>query len=311
MKFTRRTTLITSFWQCLGLRAMSQTKNTSGQAAANNYIDAHVHVWTDDFERYPLAAGFSKDQMRPPTFTPDELLALSKPLGVRRIVLIQMNVYGFDNSYMLDCMRQHPGVFSGIAQVDEHGAGPACEMKRLKGLGVRGIRIIPPRRGMHDWLDGPGMHAMWTAAAEERLAMCPLIDADDLPAVDRMCGAFPDTAVVIDHCARIGGDGQFRESDIQRLCNLARHRQVYVKLSAFYFLGAKQPPYTDVLPMIRRLVDSFGPQRLMWASDSPFQVEPPHTYEASLELIRDRLDSVSVSDRQWILQRTAASLFFN
>lgn len=311
MNITRRTALIALFWQCLGLRAMSQITDTSGQAAAESYIDAHVHVWTDDFDRYPLAAGFSKDHMRPPTFTPDELLALSKPLGVNRIVLIQMSYYGFDNSYMLDCMREFPGVFSGIAQVDEHGADPAAEMRRLKGLGVRGVRIRPPQRGAQGWLDGPGMRAMWTAAAEERLAMCPLIDADDLPAVDRMCRAFPNTPVVIDHCARIGGDGQFREADIQALCKLSQHPRVYVKLSAFYFLGAKQPPYTDVLPLLNRLVAAYGPKRLMWATDSPFQVLPPHSYKASLGLIRDHLTTVSPSDRQWILERTAASLFFS
>lgn len=275
------------------------------------YIDAHVHVWTNDFESYPLAAGFSNEGIDPPRFTPDELLALSRPLGVGRIVLIQMNFYGFDNSYMLDCMRQYPGVFSGIAQVDEHGAGPACEMKRLKAQGVRGVRIRPAQRGESDWLDGNGMRAMWSAAAEERVAMCPLIDVDDLAAVDRMCGKFPETTVVIDHFARIGGDGQFRDSDIERLCSLARHKRVYVKLSAFYYLGAKQPPYLDVLPMIRRLLDKFGPERLMWATDSPFQVMPPHTYKASFELVRDRLDFASSADLEWILERTAASLFFD
>jgi predicted TIM-barrel fold metal-dependent hydrolase len=151
---------------------------------------------------------------------------------------------------------------------------------------------------------------MWTAAAEENVAMCPLIDVDELPAVDRMCEKFPDTPVVIDHFARIGGDGQFRDADIKLLCSLARHKRVYVKVSAFYYLGAKKPPYTDVLPMIRRLLDCFGPHRLMWATDSPFQVMPPHSYKASLELIRDRLDFASASDRQWILEGTAAKLFF-
>ena len=140
--------------------------------------------------------------------------------------------------------------------------------------------------------------------------MCALIDPEDLPAIDRMCCAFHDTPVVIDHCARIGGDGQFREPDLRQLCDLAKHRHAYVKVSAFYFLGAKRPPYTDVLPMIRRLVDAFGVERLMWATDCPFQAQMPHTYQASLELIRDRLDFVSQSDRQWILERTAASLFF-
>jgi predicted TIM-barrel fold metal-dependent hydrolase len=116
---------------------------------------------------------------------------------------------------------------------------------------------------------------------------------------------------VIDHFARIGGDGQFRDSDIELLCSLARHPHVHVKTSAFYYLGAKKPPYTDVLPMIRRMVECFGPQRLMWASDNPFQVQPPHTYEASLALVRDRLDFLSAADRQWLLERTAAKLFFD
>ena len=168
MNFTRRTALVASFWHCLGLRVLSQITNTCGQASADGYIDAHVHLWSDDLDRYPLAAGFAKDQMRPPTFMPDELLALSKPLGVSRIVLIQMSFYGFDNSYMLDCMQKYPGVFSGIAQVDEHGANPAAEMRRLKMLGVRGVRIFPPRRGAHGWLDGPGMRAMWTTALVSR-----------------------------------------------------------------------------------------------------------------------------------------------
>jgi predicted TIM-barrel fold metal-dependent hydrolase len=290
---------------------MAEKQGDAAKPGKGKYIDAHVHVWTNDYESYPLAAGFTKDKINPPRFTPEDLFALSRPLGVDRIVLIQMNFYGFDNSYMLDCMRQNPGVFSGIAQVDEHGAGPACEMKRLKTLGVRGVRIFPSRRGAKGWLDGLGMQAIWTAAAEERLAMCPLIDVDELPAVDRMCEKFPDTPVVIDHFARIGGDGQFRDSDIQLLCSLARHKKVHVKVSAFYYLGAKQPPYVDVLPMIRRLMDSFGPERLMWATDSPFQVMPPHTYKASLELVRDRLDFASASDRQWILERTAAKLFFD
>lgn len=289
---------------------MSEDNKTSSQSAHRGYIDAHVHVWTSDFKRYPLAAGFSPNQMIPPSFTPEELLALARAVNVDRIVLIQMVFYAYDNSYMLNCMRKYPGVFSGIALVDEHGENPAAEMRRLKSLGVRGVRIVPPHLGAKDWLDGPGMKAMWTAAAEEGMAMCPLVNVEDLPAVDRMCRTFPETRVVIDHFARIGGDGKFRESDIQQLCNFAKLPHVYVKLSAFYYLGAKQPPYTDVLPMIRRLLDCFGAKRLMWATDSPFQVQPPHTYQASLQLIRDRVDFASPEDLEWILRGTAASLFF-
>ena len=61
-----------------------------------NYIDAHVHVWTPDLSHYPLAPGYKKEDMRPPSFTPEELFKHSKPVGVNRINLIQMSFYGFE-----------------------------------------------------------------------------------------------------------------------------------------------------------------------------------------------------------------------
>ena len=285
---------------------MDDVKNSQ----PNGCIDAHAHVWTPDLARYPLAARYSSRDMEPASFTADEMLSVARPAGVDRVVLIQMIFYGFDNSYMLDCLRDYPGVFSGVAQIDAYGADPAEEMARLRKLGVRGVRIAPPKHGAAEWLDGAGMHAMWKCGAQSAMAICPLIDVDDLPAVDRMCQKFPETPVVFDHCARIGGDGQIRECDLALLCQLARHSSTRVKLSAFYFLGGKQPPYVDLAPMIRRLCDAFGPERLMWASDCPFQVQPPHTYEASLNLIRHHLDFLSDSDKQWILRRTAESMFF-
>jgi predicted TIM-barrel fold metal-dependent hydrolase len=52
-----------------------------------------------------LAAGYQRENMQPPSFTPQELFAHAHPLGVERIVLIQMSFYRYDNAYMLDCMR--------------------------------------------------------------------------------------------------------------------------------------------------------------------------------------------------------------
>ena len=34
------------------------------------YIDAHVHVWTDDFDRYPIYPPHEKSDMNPKTFYP-------------------------------------------------------------------------------------------------------------------------------------------------------------------------------------------------------------------------------------------------
>ena len=152
---------------------------------------------------------------------------------------------------------------------------------------------------------------MWRTGADENLAICHLVNPDSLAAIDRMCGKFPHTPVVIDHFARIGVDGVLRDNDIKQLCRLARHRHTFVKLSAFYALGKKQPPYLDLVPMIRRLLDVFGPERLMWATDCPYQVQGGQTYEDSISLIRDRIDFLSDGDRAWILRKTAERLFFS
>lgn len=273
----------------------------------SSWIDAHVHVWTRDMARYPLAKGFAPGQMRPASFTPEQLLAEARPCGVERIVLIQVGFYGYDNSYMLDTMARFPGVFSGVAVIDENGR-PAAAMRHLKRCGVRGFRIRP---GSPGWLDTPGMNAMWECGAEENLALCPLMNPGALPALDRMCRRHPETPVVIDHFARVGAGGEIRGEDVRQLCAMAAHPRVHVKLSAFYALGKRQPPYLDLIPMIRRLYDAFGPRRLMWATDGPYQLQTGHTYRASLELIRDRLEFATPAGRESLLRGTAERVFFS
>ncbi|OGG52186.1 MAG: amidohydrolase [Candidatus Handelsmanbacteria bacterium RIFCSPLOWO2_12_FULL_64_10] len=276
---------------------------------AVNYIDAHVHVWTDDFERYPLAEGFRPEQMRPATFLPQDILRHAGPSGVGRVVLIQMSYYGSDNRYMLGVIRDAPEVFRGVAIVDWRSARPDLEMRRLGRCGVRGFRVYPAGVPSATWLDGEGYERMFRAGAEEGLAVCPLIDPDGLPALSRMCERFPETPVLIDHLARIGARGPARDADVDALCRMARHRNAMVKVSAFYALGEKRPPYLDLAPIIRRVRDAFGAERLMWASDCPYQVQGA-TYEEGIALIRDRLDFLSSEEREWILRKTAERFFF-
>lgn len=276
-----------------------------------NYIDAHAHIWTPDTRKYPLAAGFSRAHMAPPSFTAEELLQQAEPLGVTRVVLIQMSFYGYDNRYMLDAIRAHPEKFVGVAVIDQDADQPEPHMRELKRLGVRGFRIYPKNQPSERWLSSESMHKMWTAGADENLNMCCLVNPPDLPAIDRMCRDFPDTPVVIDHMARIGIAGEIKLDEVKLLCDLARHKRLAVKVSAFYALGKKTPPYRDLAPLIQQLYEAFGPQRLMWATDCPFQVQGGHTYKASIDLIQSGLDFLSDDDREWLLRKTAERVFFD
>jgi predicted TIM-barrel fold metal-dependent hydrolase len=294
----------------LGAIAMADP-TTATATEPSGAIDAHVHVWTHDTAKYPLSAGYRREEMAPPSFTPEQLFEHMRPCGVNRVALVQMSFYGFDNSYMLDTIKRFPGVFSGIAVIDDAADRPQDEMRRLKPLGVRGFRIYPRNMPVDRWLETPGLAAMWEYGAAERMAMCCLVNPDALSAIDRMCEKHPDTPVVVDHCGRVGISGEIREEDLNQLCRLARHKNTYVKVSAFYALGKKKSPYTDLAAMIRRLRDAFGAERLMWATDCPYQVQGDNTYRDSIELVRSRLDFLTADDRQRLLQKTAQRVFFS
>jgi len=212
-----------------------------------DYIDAHVHVWTDDFGQYPLADGFSPEAIKPPIFYPEDIIGHGKNSGVDRVVLVQMNHYGFDNSYMLDVMREYKGVFSGIAVIDTRAERPDDEMRRLAKEGVRGFRVYQGDP-VEEWMKGAGYERMLACGAEENLAICPL--------------------------------------------------------------GEKKAPHTDLAELIQRVYEAFGAERLMWASDCPYQVQGEHSYAASVELIEQRLDFISTEDRSRMLRHTAAEFFF-
>jgi len=274
-------------------------------------IDAHSHIWTRNIEQFPLAKGKTLDDLDPPSFNYEELVALIQPTDVSRVVLIQHRPYhGYDNSYLLHATQRYPEVFRVVAEIDDHREGTGRLMRNMLPKGVTGFRITPFSKGRDGWLDTPGMQEMWRVSVDTGQSMCCLIDAEDLPAVNRMCGKFPGTPVVIDHLSRIGVDGTIRDEDVSQLCKLAKHKQVSVKVSAFYALGARQPPYLDLAPMIQRVFEAYGPQRLMWASDCPYQLAPGNTYVDSIALIRDHLDFLSPEDREWMLAKTAKRVYF-
>lgn len=275
-----------------------------------DYIDSHVHVWTDNFEHYPLAPGVSVEAMELRRFLPNQILAHARQSGVGKIVLIQMSYYGTDNRYMLDVLATAAQTFRGVAVIDPLGKDVPEQMDKLKPLGVRGFRIYLNDQAAAKHLESGALDRMFQAAGEKRMVLCALINPEFLPALSRICARFPETSVVVDHLGRIGMSGPIEEGQVRSLCDLHRHGKVRVKVSAFYALGEKRPPHLELSNLIRRVYDSFGPRRLLWGSDCPFQIvnEP---YEASIAVIRDRLSFLSPADREWILHRTAEELFFS
>ena len=152
------------------------------------------------------------------------------------------------------------------------------------------------------------MHDLWRIATDLRIAICPQFSADFLATLDPMCATHPDATCVIDHLGHVDVTNDEQMGDLIRL---ARHANVCVKLSGFYKLGRKQPPYSDLKTSIKKVYDAFGPRRLLWGSDCPYQLANAHTYADSIQLIVNGLDFLSQDDRRDILRNTAERIFFS
>ena len=95
------------------------------------FIDSHVHIWTEDektYKRhpsYPIPGGIdaSKIEINPKHFPPETIISMAKPFGIDRVCLVQMSFYGSDNSYIIDAIKQYPLSFRGAGYVDSNMPG--------------------------------------------------------------------------------------------------------------------------------------------------------------------------------------------
>lgn len=98
--------------------------------------------------------------------------------------------------------------------------------------------------------------------------------------IEELIAFSPETTVVLDHFAFCPMD-EPDHAAWDRLVALARHPNVYIKLSAFFRVTSAKHPYPAAPAKIRQLVDAFGAQRLMWGTDWPWVTEvrrPAHRW---------------------------------
>ena len=135
-----------------------------------------------------------------------------------------------------------------------------------------------------------------------------LMSPGHVPAYERYIRAFPDMPIALDHC---GFPQQIEEFD--QVLAMAAYPNVYLKWAhAPTVFRSQQHPFPEVTPHLKRAIDAFGPNRIMWASDIsavPFASQhlkrnPPYSWGEALFSVRDNPE-LSDGDKEWILGRTA------
>src|SRR5437660_2746035 len=136
-------------------------------------VDTHAHVVAPDQQRYPFSSvdGVLAEALARRLDT-EGLLDQMAAAGVDRAVLVQFaHVHGYDNSYVCDSARRHPGRVAAVCGIDSRAPDAADRLAYwVRERGAAGLRLVAvDRAGGMDWLQEP---ALWQRAAELQVPMC-------------------------------------------------------------------------------------------------------------------------------------------
>ena len=258
-------------------------------------LDTHAHLISDDWESYP-AHPFTPDlpvPERPPyAMTAETLLAQMDEQGVSHACLVQRgHVYGYRNDYIIDSTAKYSDRFHPVVILDTQDPGtPAHYRKLVTQNGVVGFRMANSRPYLLDtaWLSSPTAMEVWRACADLGTPMTVIVFDNQLsfvlPLIKLIAKMHPDLPIILDHGAMPFGMSQYevalREEAGEKVTmpppphfgidtSIAIFEDVpniYFKITEINFERLVKAGVRSAR-LIRRMVDSFGPDRLVWGSD--------------------------------------------
>ncbi|MYH59493.1 MAG: amidohydrolase family protein [Boseongicola sp. SB0675_bin_26] len=224
-------------------------------------VDAHCHVFGPSPE-FPYAP---ERKYTPCNAGKDKLFALRDHLGFARNVIVQATCHGKDNSAMVDACRAAGDLARGVASV---GADISREaLADMHEAGVRGVRFNFVKR-LVDATPKEVFVGIAEKIQEFRWSIVVYFEAADLEELEPFLRRLPGI-VVVDHMGRPDVTRGVDHPDFERFIRLmATNENIWTKVTCPERLTVSGPPYEDVVPYCREIVNQFE-DRVLWGTDWP------------------------------------------
>jgi predicted TIM-barrel fold metal-dependent hydrolase len=206
------------------------------------------------------------------------------------------------------CIARYPARFAGVHTIDPNAEGMP---ERIAGLRSKPGHLAA-RALIADWRDASLRREFEAGAFEPLFAACerrgvPLFVSTHgwAEAMDGVAERHPELTIIIDHFGVSQSPVSPPRADpwdrLSGLLGLAARPNVYAKLCGAPLLSARAYPFDDVWPNVMRVIDAFGPERLMWASDyTRMRLAPGRRHGVLYSECRDFLlysDRLSAADK--------------
>jgi len=224
-------------------------------------VDAHCHVFGPAAD-FPFAP---ERKYTPCDAGKDKLFELRDFLGFERNVIVQATCHGKDNRALMDACRAAGERARGVATV-----GPDItegELAEMHAAGVRGVRFNFVKR-LVDATPPEVFIGIADKIKQFGWSIVVYFEAPDLADLTPFLRQLP-TTIVVDHMGRPDVAKGTGHADWRRFVNLmADNEHIWSKVTCPERLSLSGPPYGDVIPFAREIVETF-PDRVLWGTDWP------------------------------------------
>lgn len=230
-------------------------------------IDTAVHIWSRDQLSYPYAP-LDGSALPPGPHDAEELVKSLTDVGFDGAVCIQSRAYGYDHAYLITALRRWPDRFAGVCLVNPvRPTAPAQLRSLVTEYGMSGVRLLPYCLDEVPWLAGAEGDPLWAEAGELGVPVDVLVVPGQLPELYGRARRNPGVTVVIDHF------GMTTPADDSRpLLRCAELPNTVVKMSAVAHLSGDPFPYRNMHALARSVVDAWGPDRVVFGTDWPYDM---------------------------------------
>jgi len=277
-------------------------------------IDSHQHFWQFTEKSFPWIS-CDMPELRHDFLLPEleNELDLS---GVDQVISVQARSCESENSFLLEQAKASNGLVTAVigwAPLTSPKLRPFLDQYLHEPL-FKGVREIISFTPTEQFLDNPDFDLGIRELTHRGLTYDLLISADQLTSATAFVDRHPNQRIVLNHCANpeIHPEGFSHESAqawARNIRELARRPHIYCKLSGLHPIQNNSTWNTDLIrPFFDTILNAFGPQRIMFASDWPTCLHHT-TYPIWLNTVDNLILPLSSEEKRAIQHSTVTDFY--
>jgi L-fuconolactonase len=271
-------------------------------------IDSHQHFWKYNAKNH----AWINDEMSAirRDFLPKDLKPIYDAYGIDGCVAVQVDQNEEENEFLLGLGRQHSFIKGIVGWVDFRATNISERLSFYSSIKlIKGFRHIVQGEPDKRFLMGEFFCRGIAGLRQYNFTYDILVYAHQLDQVEEFVKRFPNQPFIIDHLAKPAIKERSINDWRQRMQRIARHENVWCKLSGMVTEADwKKWTFDDLQPYMDAVLAAFGPKRIVFGSDWPVCLVAA-SYEQQLNVVQQFISRLSPAEQKEILGENAIRFY--